>query len=63
MMRKKGLQGFISLDPLLINYWSDIQKDGSCTPHDGEEVTCATGRHLGRVLVNANTYLLMQLSS
>lgn len=63
MMRKKGLQGFISLDPLLINYWSDIQKHVSCTPHDGEEVTCATARHLGRVLVNANTYLLMQLSS
>lgn len=64
MMREKGLQGIISLDPLLINYWSDIGKDGSSTPHDSkEQITCATGRHLRKALVNANTYLLMQLSS
>lgn len=56
MMREKGLQGIISLDPLLINYWSDIGKDSSSTHHNSEEeMTCATGRHLGKAMVNANT--------
>jgi len=64
MMREKGLEGIISLDPLLINYWPDIRKNGSRTPHDSEdEMTCAAGRQLGKALVNATTYLLTQLSS